>query len=135
MCWTTKTCLFHHVLAIVWNPNVVFKQCDSWERILKTIKQRTNNFTKNIIVFLLNNFIQTKGRNKILLSSYILVKIKLFITKSKIFLMRVLFRCLFFLKSVPWRITIYLFYDFVPLTKYLSYFCSSSISFWCLRKI
>ena len=35
-----------------------------WERILKTIKQRNNNFIKNIFVFLLNNFIWTNKRGK-----------------------------------------------------------------------
>ena len=35
-----------------------------WERILKTIKQRNNNFIKNYPVFLLNNFIWTNMRGE-----------------------------------------------------------------------
>ena len=35
-----------------------------WERILKTIKQRNNNFIKSYLVFLLNNFIWTNRRGE-----------------------------------------------------------------------
>ena len=63
----------------------------SWERILKTIKQRNKNFIKNIIVFLLNNFIWT-NKKQIKFCFYLPIGAKKnFNKKATIFLMRFLF--------------------------------------------
>ena len=53
------------------------------ERILKTIKQRSKNLIKNIIVFLLDNFIWTKRRGETKLWFLPIGRIKLFIEKIK----------------------------------------------------
>ena len=59
-------------------------------------KQRNMNFAKNIIVFLLNNFIWTNRKEEQNCTSFLLVEIKLF-EKTIIFFLRFLFRCLIIL--------------------------------------
>ena len=64
-----------------------FKQ--TRERIWKTWYQRIKNFTKNLIVFVLNNLIWTNRRGK----TKIYFKKNHFIKKTKILLIKFLFRC------------------------------------------
>jgi len=84
--WTLlEVCMYVHKLHIKWKKvtsQSILKVFAS--RIQKTRKQRNKNFTKNIIVFLLNNFIWTNRRGETQLC---------FLPIGRIFLMRFLFRC------------------------------------------
>ena len=67
---------------------------------LKTIKQRNKNLIKNVIVLLLNNFIWTNRKEETILYLLSIGRKKLFIKKTIIFLMRLLFRC-FIVFKIP----------------------------------
>ena len=66
---------------------------------LKTRKQRNKNSIKNIIVFLLKNLFWANRKGESKLYFFLLVVIKLFLKKTKIFLTKFSFRC--FLNPFP----------------------------------
>ena len=107
----------------------------SWERILKTITQRSNNFIKSILVFLLNNFIWTNRRRETKLYFLPIGPNKLSIGPNKIVqenksipdkILALLFCCLVdFLNPFPYLLVSFILYpNFNTSRSATSFLCS-----------